>query len=305
MKASLKVMLCCATLLLWISSCDLFVLGPFLNINRDDEDAGFARLRADQVDEGAVRVGWDWYDLERKLRGAKPVYDQIIIKHNTGSYPASRLGGESFKISDWDPVKNPLWSTVFKDLRDDREHYFALYAHERNGRWMAPMYASVHVEGYDRYTIYPGASTLVSGNFSGGTHTAGAINANQADIYYYDFGDDETVQSATITLEITATPAGDDSIIIYPMRWRWETANFSTMNVGDVDSNPDQFFIDRSIYADIPIETGFTGTLSEDITDVFAKAQYHGTRGILIQTGGQDMTIVTYPPIQVKVVRRY
>ena len=306
MKASLKVMLFSSVILVFFSSCDLFMLGPFLNINRDDEDAGFARLRVDQVDEGAVRVGWDWYDLERILRGAKPVYDEIIIKHNTGSYPLSRLGGEAFEISDWDPVDNPLWSTVFKDLRDEREHYFALYAHERNGRWMAPMYASVHVKGYDRYTIWPGASLTVSGNFTGAiSHTVGEINAEQADICYYDFGDDETVNKATITLDITAAPAAADVIIIYPMRCRWEDIDFSTMNVGDSESNPDQFCIDRSIRAEIPITAGFTGTLYEDITEVFAKAQYHGTRGILIHTGGQDMTITSWPGIQVKVVRRY
>ncbi|MDY7028273.1 MAG: hypothetical protein SVR04_08260 [Spirochaetota bacterium] len=298
-----KLILISASALLLFAGCDLFVLGPSLNLNYDDDDAAFGRLGAALVDDGDVRVGWDWYDLERILPGRNldPIYDKIIIQHSTGSYPVSRLGGRKFEISEWDPVTNPLWSTVFKDLKYDREHYFALYAHERNGRWMAPLYASVYFDGYDSYPIFPGAPTNISANFSGGTHAPGAINADQADICYYDLGGDELVASAVMTLDITAAPASDDHIIIYPMRQRWDVANFTDIDLGGVD----QFAVDRSIRAEIPVTASFTGMLYPDITEVFAKAQYHGTKGILIQTSGQDMTITSPPMIEVEVVRKW
>jgi len=190
---------------------------------------------------------------------------------------------------------------VFKDLKNDREHYFALYAHERNGRWMAPMYASVYFDGYNSNLIFSGAPTNISANFGGGTHAIGAINADQAEICYYDLGGDEVVASAVITLEITNSPAIDDHILIYPMRQRWDIDNFTTIGLGGVD----EFTIDRTIWAEIPVAAGFTGFLYPDITEVFAKAQYHGTRGILIQTSGQSITIVSPPMVEVEVVRKW
>jgi hypothetical protein len=142
-----NIVLALLTSLLFVS-CDGFFLGPAMNLNHDDPNRAFGRLECEPIDSDEIRVIWDWYDIERALRGISPVYDEIIIKHNTGSYPTSRLGGESYLLTSWDASTNPMSSTIFTDLKRDRDHYFALYAHEAGGSWMAPIYTSRYLEGY-------------------------------------------------------------------------------------------------------------------------------------------------------------
>ena len=305
MRTALRTFLIGAAVIMSLASCDLFLLGPSLNLNYDDPDIGFGRFRSALIGDGEIRVGWDWIDIERKLRGLDPVYDQIIIKHSTGSYPVSRLGGEKFEISGWNPVTKPMWSTVFKDMKWDREHYFALYAHERDGRWMSPMYTSLYFDGFDTNMNSFPTELTVSGNFSGGGHPQGELSLDQADMYYYDIGEDGTVKSATISFDVTSPPAADDKIVIYPMRSRWDIPDFTSLNIGDAAVYPDQFYIDRSVRVEIPVSTAPVNPIERDITSVFAKAQYHGTNGILIVTGGSNISISTPPQIETNLVRRW
>lgn len=309
-----KLLLISVSALLLFAGCDLFVLGPSLNQNYDDEEVGFGRLGAALVDDEEVRVGWDWFDLERDLRGIDPVYDKIIIQHSTGSYPVSRLGGKLFEISDWDPVTNPLWSTVFKDLKNDREHYFALYAHEKNGRWMAPIYTSVYLEGYDKYTVgglltrNDGVNVPVEANLSTGVYnnlTSGLriINDNTVNIFYYDVWEDEKVASAELNLIINSVTV-DDVLLVQPIRIYWDSGDASQLNLWGDDS----FVFDRSVTEAYNIAAGNTGSHSFDITDVFAKSQLHRTNGIVLYTGGSNITMdynTDFPTIDLQVVRKW
>jgi len=307
------VVLIGAAALLLLGGCDLFVLGPSLNLNYDDEDAAFGRLGAALVDDGDVRVGWDWYDLERDLRGIDPVYDKIIIQHSTGSYPVSRIGGRKFEISEWDPVTNPLWSTVFKDLKNDREHYFALYAHERNGRWMAPMYASVYLEGYEQHSFFlysrDDATTPLEANLSTGAVNTLAVGFTSSitpttiNVFYYDLWEDEKVASAKLNFDVNSVTA-DDVIIVHPVRVYWDSGDASQLNLWGDDS----FVIDRSVAAVYNINAGNTGPHSFNITDVFAKAQLHRTNGIVLYTGGSNIVMnynSDFPIIDLQVVRKW
>ena len=294
MKSFLR---CAGTVLIFISlftGCDAFVLLPAFNHNPDDPNQGFGPLRAGVVNDGTIRVMWDWYDLERVVRGAEPLYDKIVIKHSRGNYPDSRLGGKVFEIKNWDPGTNPLWATTFSDLKSDREHYFALYAHEKDGRWVGPLYTSRYIEGFE---LNPGVVfTLDTSNPSFGgslstsginTPTTGAISADDVSIYYYEIGYEENIYSATINIPIGTAPTADDVLYIYPMRQGWSRND--TYDLRLIDGN-EEFAFDRSILIEIPV-LSTDSSVSADITSVISKSKYHHSNGILIKSESASMTI--------------
>ncbi len=282
----------------FFTACDAFVLLPALNLNPDDPDQGFGRLRAGIIDDGTIRVVWDWYDLERVVRGIEPLYDEIVIKHNRGSYPASRLGGKSFEIKNWDPTTNPLWAATFSDLKDDREHYFALYVHEKDGRWVGPLYTSRYMEGFG-YEIITGltptnsiSATISTGETPG--EGIGNISGDEADLYYFqDFWEDEIVMSAELIIEFSNITA-NDTLLIYPLRGYIEDSDGDV--IIDRGLGLSEFNVDRSLRIEYPLISGDTGVKEIDITKVLAKAQYHRHNGILLKMAGTTSVTFGTPP---------
>lgn len=320
MKNFLKLASTVFILISFFISCDAFVALPAFNHNPDDPNQGFGPLRAGIVDDGTIRVIWDWYDLERLVRGVEPIYDEITIKHNRGSYPTSRLGGKVFEIKNWNPTSNPLWATTFSDLKDDREHYFALYAHEKDGRWVGPMYTSRYMEGYE-YQVksgltpvtsisvdatpppppppeppYPSATTIIAYPIT--------ISDTQTAIYYFDdIWDDEKIISAKLIIEVGSAPTNPDSLLIYPMRTLVEETSGSLSDYISLYG----FTVDRTIVREYPLSSADTGTQEIDITDVFAKAHYHRHNGIYLKMAGvESLNIATPEPfIEIEVARNW
>ncbi len=307
MKSFSKLAIILGILITLFTACDAFVLLPAFNHNPDDENPVFGPLRAGIVDDGTIRVMWDWYDLERVVRGFEPVYDEIVIKHNRGNYPDSRLGGKSFEIKNWDPATNPLWPATFSDLKDDREHYFALYAHEKDGRWVGPMYTSRHIEGFDyqiRNGVFPTSSVaaIVS---TGTTVGEGLLTEDQANLYYYqDIWEDEVIISAELVLEVTGVSA-DGTLVIFPLRSYVEDADAD----GNIDTGISiaDFSVDRSIRLELDLVAGGTGTKYIDITKVLSKAQYHRHNGILLMMtpGTSQVNFTPAPGINIELARNW
>lgn len=306
MKKQTKIGLIGFFILAILTACDSFILPPAFNLNPEDPNQAFGRLESALIDKGKVRVIWDWYDLERRVRGVTPVYDEVIIKHSRGNYPTSRLGGVSFEIKDWDPATNPLGAATFSDLKDDREHYFALYAHEKDGRWVGPMYTSTYFDGFEYDVKYPVASHSIAAYVSSGTTVGeGLLTEDQANMFYYqDLWEDEIVTSAEITLDVTGVSA-DGTIVVYPMR------NF--VEDSDADGAIDQgitlneISVDRSIRVEFPIVDSDTGLKNIDISSIMAKAQYHRHNGILLMMtpGTSQVNISTPVDIEVEIARSW
>lgn len=302
MRAFRKLLLSAGMLLLILSSCDLFFIGPSLNLNWDDPNAGFGRLDAEQIGKDEIRVSWDWYDIERQLRGQAAVFDEIVIKYNKNSRPLSRFGGTSFEIKNWNPVSKPMWSAQFDGLEQDEEYYFALYAHEKDGRWMAPVYTSKRIEGYNIDSWSPGWTRAFGALMSTGNLDAlNTISDDQVDIYYYeDVWEDDNIQEAILSFNITTGPTVDDKILIYPVRlFIDDSADPISPGIGI-----DEFTVDRSVRVEIPVETGFSGLKTVDMTNVFAKAHYHGTKGFLLMTQGEVIAYDTFN-LQIDTVWNY
>lgn len=304
---------------IFLFSCDGFLLGPTMNLNRDDPNEAFGRLECQTIDTDEIRVMWDWYDIERALRGIAPVYDEIVIKHSTGSYPASRLGGESYTLKSWDASSNPSTSTVFTDLKRDQEHYFALYAHETGGGWMAPVYTSEYLDknqspwsttlyvdsfypenaiGGDMDTGGGGASFQISSGFTQ------ILSGTIFNTFYYDLNDGDSIVYAILSnFNIDNVPV-EATLIMHPMRARWSGGDSRELAIGGVD----QYMVDRSIQVEHTFSAGETvSNFSIDITELFAKSQYHRTNGIFLYTdGGQiDISSGDFPTIDVEIMENW
>ncbi len=322
MKTFLKLTGIFAIVVFLFTACDVFVLLPAFNHNPDDPNQAFGPLKAGIIDDGTVRVVWDWYDLERKVRGLEPVYDEIVIKHNRGNYPDSRLGGKVFEIKNWDPATNPLWATTFSDLKSDREHYFALYAHEKDGRWVGPIYTSIYMEGFE-FSTRPGLTPITSISVdatppppppppppfpAATTITTAAypliISDTQTMIYYFDdIWDDEKIISAKLFIEVNTGPANPDSLIIYPMRsYVEETSGTLSDYIGLYG-----FTVDRTVFSEYPLSATDTGPKEIDITDVFVKAHYHRHDGIYLKMAGLESLELGIPEpyIEIEIARNW
>lgn len=312
MKGFLKFACTALLLITLFTGCDAFISLPAFNHNPDDPNPSFGPLQADIVDDGTIRVIWDWYDLERVVRGTEPLYDEIVIKHNRGNYPDSRLGGKIFEVKDWDPADNPLWSATFSDLKSDREHYFALYAHEKDGRWVGPMYTSRYIEGFEYQTrsgVLPNSSESFSADISAGT-AAGLsypenISNNRVLVYYYDdLWEEEKITSAQINITINTAPSSDDVIFIYPIRVMVRNDSGTVSQELAMSS----LTVDRSIRAEIPLSASDTYPLTRSvaITNTLAKAQYHYHHGLLMQiAGANSVPVDTDPTINVEITRNW
>jgi hypothetical protein len=288
-----NIVLALLTSLLFVS-CDGFFLGPAMNLNHDDPNRAFGRLECEPIDSDEIRVIWDWYDIERALRGISPVYDEIIIKHNTGSYPTSRLGGESYLLTSWDASTNPMSSTIFTDLKRDRDHYFALYAHEAGGSWMAPIYTSRYLEGYtpsnqDHWYVdfVSGDLTLAGINSNSPTLPTEDVSDTLFNIFYFDIWDIKGVENATLYFYVTNV-AVDTTLVIRPTRARWLSGDSFTLAMGGAS----EFVIDRTVQAQISFAAGDpAGLYSVDVTKVLSKAFYHGSGGLFFSTTGNPLTL--------------
>ena len=284
-----------AAALMLLSSCDPLLLAPSPLANWNDPDLGVAKLRADVYGDGKMRFAWDWIDLDLTLPKQycvleKPDIDKIIIKHSRNSPPTTRIGGIEYDIDDYEPNSNTLWNHVFSDLKFDREHYFALYMHEKNGRWLAPLYASEYMEGshthtgtsgvqeFQKITIVPGPppSAAISAEIDGPPGSSN-ISATKWDLYYFDVHEhNRTILSASLDITVSA----NCDVVIYPVRFR---PDFGDQVLGAV--------ADRSLELVYPVSTGGVTISGQKISEIIAKAFYHGKGGLLIHTMGASPDI--------------
>src|SRR6056297_1636609 len=132
------------SLVVLLASCDPLFIGPMGRYNRQDEKSSLIRFDAFPYGDGQIFLGWNWLDQERAVRNdialLEPQWDKIVIKERENTLPTSRLGGTEISVTD------DTWYKVFSDLEYDSEYYFALWPHEKDGEWLAPVYIDRHVE---------------------------------------------------------------------------------------------------------------------------------------------------------------
>jgi len=293
------------------TSCDLFFIGPMGRYNRDDDKLSLLRFDAYPYGDGQMFVGWNWLDQERQIRNdidiPDPQWDKIVIKSRKNTRPTSRLGGTEIS------VKDNQWYKIFSDLDYDHEHYFAVWPHEKGGKWLSPIFINRNVE-YPK-TAGPRTSTLVdvfSFNTVSGDYNSQSlpITVDDVDIWYIFYFDNTdsnvVVKSAQLTLDIDDTTSSG-TLIINPVRWDDGEFFASILNL-DKRTFERQKATETFISKTISAADAIAGPQEFDITEIFSRALYHGPGFLVLRaSSGSSIDILagTNPTITYEGVWRW
>ncbi len=291
-----------------LSSCDPFYVGPMGRFNPQDEYTSLIRLDAYSYGEDEILLGWNWLDQERAARKNSPLlepqWDKIVIKEKRGSMPTSRLGGTEISVGD------DTWYKVFNDLENDSEYHFALWPHEKNGGWLAPVYIRRHVEwtgtsgdrtatAHEAYKLNLDTNTYV--NIAEVSESRAEVKERVWYFLFFDgFDEGMTVKSAELKISID-TENSTGSLIVHPVRWT-EGDFFSSWPEEEANRERQfatETFVDRTIDIDTAeFDMSDDGRQSIDITEVFQRALYHGINILVFRASeGSTVTIdATVPP---------
>lgn len=287
------------SLVVLLASCDPLFIGPMGRYNRQDDKSSLIRFDAFSYGDGQVFVGWNWLDQERAVRNDIPLlesqWDKIVIKEREDALPLSRLGGIEISVTD------DTWYKVFSDLEYNSEYYFALWPHEKDGEWLAPVYINRHVDrpepsGLMTATLVDAFSFDILGTAPGnylatavGTDILTVTDTDWYILYFDPIDSNVVVKSAELTLDIDdVTSSG--TLIINSIRW--DDGEFF-----ELDPNPTlerQIATETFVGRNIEAGTAVAGPETYDISNIFGRALYHGP-GILVlrATAGSSIEIDT------------
>lgn len=239
------------TLFIFISSCDLFLPAPVGRDNPDDPDVQIRYFTSVMSGSDSILAVWEWREASPEIADSR-VIDEIWIVHSENDPPKSRFPGDSDDVQKFDSTS--FWKAEWINLNSNEEHYFALYAKEKGGTWLAPKHTSIYLNSngsmksgsawYDEPFLYAQENTPFNQTnyFLDSTHWA-IIR------YNLDGPNDGVILNGNITISIggAAAPAGD--VWIVPLRWRvpegtpWDDVdNNDTM---DMD-NAIKFYMDNA-----------------------------------------------------------
>lgn len=297
-------------LLVVLGSCDLFFIGPMGRYNRDDNKLSLLRFDAYPYGDGQMFLGWNWLDQERQIRDdidiPDPQWDKIVIKSRKNSRPTSRLGGTEIS------VKDNQWYKIFSDLDYDHEHYFAVWPHEKDGKWLSPIYINRHME----YPEADARNSILIDAFSFDTDNDTYNNVFGSDfsvtnttfdiwyiLYFDEIDSNIVVKSAQLNIDIDDTTSSG-TLIINSVRWDDGEFFASDPNRTYERQNATETFVNRTISA----ADAIAGPQDFDITEIFSRALYHGP-GILVlrvEAGSNiDILDTTTPTITYEGVWRW
>lgn len=257
-------------------SCDFILPAPLGRNNPYDDEAQIGRFNAAVAGSDSIITAWDW-------RGPIPgiddkrIIDKIRIVHSNNNPPDSKYPLNPDNVIELD--SNSTWQHEWNGLKVDREHHFALYAHEAGGIWLAPKRISQHLDNNgheERWNIMTTGVIDLYVNTSVDTNLVTATIMNVIaplstigffrfdDLYYNDFG---AVLEAQIQ-DWTITSGGD--FLIVPMRRRVEDG----MTWGEI---ADAGFYD---FGNAKAATVNFATDVVDIKDQINIARLHGSNTI-------------------------
>ncbi len=142
-------------LFIFMVSCDLFLPAPVGRDNPDDPDVQIRGFGAVISGNDSIVTAWDWREASSAIPGSQ-VIDEIWIVHSENNPPTSRSPRDSDEVQKFD--SRTFWKADWLNLSSNEEHYFALYAKESGGTWLAPIYTKVHLDSspqQNSFTLYP------------------------------------------------------------------------------------------------------------------------------------------------------
>ncbi|MDA3938048.1 MAG: hypothetical protein PF693_01900 [Spirochaetia bacterium] len=135
-------------------SCDFLLPAPLGRNNPFDDEAQIGRFNVAVSGTDSMVTNWDWHTALSSISDER-VIDKIRIVHREGSRPTGI--GLLFDENVQEYTSTSEWSFNWTDLKNDEDHYFALYAHEKGGLWLAPRYADKYLDSFvndNNYIFY-------------------------------------------------------------------------------------------------------------------------------------------------------
>ncbi|MCD6397076.1 MAG: hypothetical protein J7L71_06015 [Spirochaetaceae bacterium] len=129
----------------FFSSCDYLLPAPLGRNNPFDNEAQIGRFNVAVSGSDSMVTNWDWHDALPTIADDR-VIDKIRIVHQENSRPSSRNPLNPDNVQEFTSTSN--WSYNWTSLKNDRDHHFALYAHEKSGLWLSPKYIDGYIDSF-------------------------------------------------------------------------------------------------------------------------------------------------------------
>ncbi len=126
-----------------LSSCDYLLPAPLGRNNPFDDEAQIGRFSVAVSGSDSMVTNWDWHDALSTIED-KRVIDRIRIVHQKNSRPTSRNPLNPDNVQEFTSTSN--WFYNWTGLKNDKDHHFALYAHEKSGLWLSPKYIETYLD---------------------------------------------------------------------------------------------------------------------------------------------------------------
>ena len=273
-----------------VTSCDYLLPLPLGRDNVNDDARQIVSFTVLVSGETAIITTWTWLLPSSGLEDSRKI-DRIRIIHSENDPPST-----------WNPVNQKdvveisaadEWQHEWTELKQDRNHFFALYAHEKGGVWLAPVIKSRNLD----YNLTPTSVILNSDdntapddpeefkawylNKAAGTVSDFSTNHNWSwnitdNIIIVRFKDYESVFFDKFMFALrNASPGSDVTLTIYPLYKNAEDVvdwtdltSASTMDYGDK-----QTFI---------LKSGSAANQVFDISSIMNRLIPLGTRSIAL-----------------------
>jgi len=124
-------------------SCDYLIPAPLGRDNPYDDEAQIGRFAAAASGPDSVVTVWDWRDPPSGIDKSR-IIDKIRIVYGENSQPLSKYPINPDNVIEF--TSNSDFFYEWKNLNEDEDHNFALYAHEKGGMWLAPKRSDIYID---------------------------------------------------------------------------------------------------------------------------------------------------------------
>lgn len=196
-------------------SCDLLFPAPLGRDNPLDDQVQIGGFKADASGPDSIITSWDWRNPAPGIDDSR-IIDKIRIVYSENSPPSSKYPLDPDKLQKFDSPSGV--KCEWTNLNSDEEHYFALYAHESGGVWLAPKTVKVWIDNSGQIDFMaPGYELMYVSTTNGSQVINGTTIVDSASFGFIKFFDnsfnDQYGAMLNISLAFTSTNAGEMYIV--------------------------------------------------------------------------------------------
>ena len=210
-------------------SCDILLPAPLGRNNPFDNEAQIGRFNSAVSGSDSMVTNWDWHDALSTIAD-KRVIDKIRIVHREGTRPTGI--GLLFDNNVQEFTSTSNWSYNWTGLKNDKDHHFALYAHEKSGLWLSPKYTDGYIDpsvSDNNIPLFPVSPPLNSNEFivykvfnpaftpSDETNLGGVI-INAGDFLVIEFNINQQIYFDQFLLHLQNTVGATGNVTIYALK---------------------------------------------------------------------------------------